>query len=156
MAVFTEGRIDDGLQHLQQRLLDQPIRHRRDAQLPLAPVRLRNQHPSYRLRPVSPRQQRLSDLRPLRPQHQRGLLDVEPVRSRCTLVGLDPLPRPLQVLSRQRSLQQEASSRLRRCRPCALVFTRRAAGFVTGELTPGFTRRFPLPPGSPRHLTHGL
>jgi len=32
----------------------------------------------------------------------------------------------------------------------------RAFGFVAGSFTPGFTVRFPHPPASLRHLTHGL
>jgi hypothetical protein len=52
--VLTEGGIKLRLQHLQQRLLDQPIRHRRDAKLALASVRLRDRYPSYRLWPVRP------------------------------------------------------------------------------------------------------
>jgi hypothetical protein len=36
VAVFAEGGINLGLQHLQQCLLDQPIQHRGDAQLALA------------------------------------------------------------------------------------------------------------------------
>jgi hypothetical protein len=52
VAVLAEGRIKNGLQHLQQRLLDQTIRHRRDAELALAAVRLGNRHPSHRTGPV--------------------------------------------------------------------------------------------------------
>lgn len=54
VAVLTEGRIKQRLQHLQQRLLDQPIRHRGDAQLALATVRFRDHYPAYRTRPVYP------------------------------------------------------------------------------------------------------
>ncbi len=42
VAVLAEGGIKLRLQHLQQRLLDQPIRHRRDAELALTSVRLRD------------------------------------------------------------------------------------------------------------------
>src|SRR5213593_586320 len=52
VAVLAEGRIKNGLQHLQQRLLDQTIRHRRDAELTLAALWLGNRHPSYRTGPV--------------------------------------------------------------------------------------------------------
>jgi len=48
VAVLAEGRIKDRLQHLQQSLLDQAIRHRRDAELTLATARLRDRHPTYR------------------------------------------------------------------------------------------------------------
>jgi hypothetical protein len=54
IAMLAERRIEPRLQHLQQRLLDQPIGHRRDAKLALASVRLRNRYPSYRTGPVRP------------------------------------------------------------------------------------------------------
>ena len=56
--------VQHGLQHLPQRLLDQPIHHRRDAQLALRSVRLRDHHPPYRTRPVRPLQQLFSHARP--------------------------------------------------------------------------------------------
>ncbi len=37
VGVLAEVRVQERLQHLQQRLLDQAIRHRRDAELALAP-----------------------------------------------------------------------------------------------------------------------
>ena len=42
VAVLAEGRIKNGLQHLQQRLLDQTIRHRRHGsfELHIGPVSL--------------------------------------------------------------------------------------------------------------------
>jgi hypothetical protein len=156
VAVFAEGGVDQGLQHLQQCLLDQPIQHRGDAQLALAPVRFGNHHLAHRLGPVRARQQRLARLRPTRAQQLGGLLDVESVHPGRALVGLDALPRRLQVLSRQRRFQQGASPRLRPCRPCARVLMGRAAGFVADEITHGFTVRYAHPPGSLRHLTHGL
>ena len=52
VAVVAEAGVDLRLQHLQQCLLDQPIHHRRDAQLALVPIRLGNHHPGYRARPV--------------------------------------------------------------------------------------------------------
>jgi hypothetical protein len=42
VAVFAKARIDQGLQHLQQCLLNQPICHRGDAQFALGAVRLGN------------------------------------------------------------------------------------------------------------------
>ena len=54
IAVLAEGWIKHRLQHLQQRLLDEPILYRRDAKFALASVRLRNHDPSHRLRPVGP------------------------------------------------------------------------------------------------------
>jgi site-specific DNA recombinase len=106
VAVLAEGGIEQRLQHLQQRLLDQPIRHRRDAQLALAPVRLRNPHPSYRSRPVRPPQQTVTDVGPGGLEVLASLFDVQTVHPRRPLVGFDPLPGPLQVLSRQRRCEQ--------------------------------------------------
>ena len=144
---WLKEEVHQGLQHLQQCLLDQSIQHRGNAQLALAPVRLGNHHLAHRLRPVRARQQRLTGLRPGRAQPLGRLLDVEPVHPRRAFVGLDPLPRRLQVLSRQRRLQQGACPRLRPCRPCARVLMGRAAGFVTGRIAPGFTVRYAHPPG---------
>jgi hypothetical protein len=157
VAVFAEGGVDQGLQHLQQRLLDQPIQHRRDAQLALAPVRFGNHHPSHRLGPVRARQQRLAGLRPTRAQQLGRVLDVEPVHSSRALVGLDTLPRRLlRSLSSAPPPAGCQPPHLRPCQPCARVLMGRAAGFVTGSFTPGFTVRYPHPPGLLRHLTHGL
>ncbi len=85
-----------------------------------------------------------------------GLLDVESVRPGCALVGLDTLPCRLQVLSRQRTLQQATCARCRLCQPCVRVLMQRTSGFVTGSLWPGFTAPPPRPPGLPRLLTHDL
>ncbi len=64
MAVFAEGGIDQRLQHLQC-LLDQPICHRRDAQLALGTVRLGNQYLGSRftLHASFPRSVALTQLR---------------------------------------------------------------------------------------------
>ena len=43
-------------------------------------------------------------------QHMGGLLNVEPVHPGCAFVGFDPFPCRLQVLSRQRHLQQATSA----------------------------------------------
>ena len=102
VAVLAEGGIKERLQHLQQRLLDQTIRHRRDAELALAALGLGDRHPSHRTGPVRPRQQLLADRRPRRAQMRGGLVNVQTVHAGYAFVGSHPLPRPLQVLSRQR------------------------------------------------------
>ena len=81
---------------------------------------------------------------------------LEAVHPGCNFVGLDPFPCHLQVLSRQRFLQQATGARLGFCRPCVRVFMQRTSGFVTGSLLPGYTVPPPCPPGLPRHLTHDL
>src|SRR5260370_16679021 len=100
VAVLAEGRIKNGLQHLQQRLLDQTIRHRRDAKLTLAAVRLGDRHPSYRTGPVRPRQQLLADRRPRRTQTRDGLVKVQTVPPSCPFVAPHPLERAFHFLSR--------------------------------------------------------
>jgi len=52
-----------------------------------------------------------------------------------------------QVLSRQHRFQQTTRARLRLCQPWARVFKERAAGFVAGEITLGFTVHYAHPPG---------
>ena len=81
VAVLAEGGIKNGLQHLQQRLLDQTIRHRRDAKLALASLGLGDRHPSYRTGPVRPRQQLFADRRPLRAQLRGGLVNVQTIHT---------------------------------------------------------------------------
>src|SRR5215472_13654176 len=54
VAVPTESWIKHRLQHLQQSLLDQSIRDRRDAELALPSIRFRDRYPSYRFWPVHP------------------------------------------------------------------------------------------------------
>ena len=53
VAVFAEGGINLGLQHLQQCLLDQAIEYRGNAQLALAPIGFGNHHLAYRTGPVT-------------------------------------------------------------------------------------------------------
>ena len=72
------------------------------------------------------------------------------------MIILGPLPRQLQVLSRQRRLQQATCARHLLCRPCVRVFMQRTSGFVTDSLWPGFTRPPFCPPRLPRLLTHDL
>ena len=134
MAVFAQGRVDQGLQHLQKCLLDQPIYHRRDAQLALAAVRLGNHHFAYRTGRVASCPQRLTNVRPARLQQVGGLLDIESIHSSTTTIGLDPLPRSLQVLSRQRRLQQATCARKLLCRPSIRVLMQRTSDFVAGSV----------------------
>lgn len=52
VAVFTEGGIEQRLQDLQQRLLDQSVGNRRDTQLAFTAVGFGNHHSPYRTGPV--------------------------------------------------------------------------------------------------------
>jgi len=58
--MVAEGGIYQGLQHLQQCLLDESIQRRRDTQLALASIRLGDHHPSHRTWPVRTCQQATS------------------------------------------------------------------------------------------------
>ena len=85
-----------------------------------------------------------------------GLLNIEPIHPGCAFVGFDSLPGLLQVFSLQRLLQYERWLLLRwRC-SCVLGVMARAAGFVAGKITPGFTVRYAYPPSRSWHLTHYL
>src|SRR6202035_1757611 len=95
VAMLAEGGIKDRLQYLQHRLLDERIRHRRDAELALAALWLGDRHPSHRTGPVRPRPQLLADRGPLRAQERRGLVNVQTIRTGYAFVGPNPLPRPL-------------------------------------------------------------
>jgi site-specific DNA recombinase len=57
VAVFGERRVPSALQHLHDRLLDQSIQHRRNAQLAHPSVRLLDLYSPHRLRLVGPAQQ---------------------------------------------------------------------------------------------------
>jgi hypothetical protein len=61
IAVLTERRVPPVLQHLHDRLLDEPVQHRRNAQLAHPTIRLGDFHPPDRLRLVDPAQQLLSN-----------------------------------------------------------------------------------------------
>ena len=145
VAVLAEGRIKDRLQHLQQRLLDQPIRHRRDAKLALASVRLRDRYPSHRLWPVRPLQQLLADRGPLGAQPLGRLVDVQSVDTRRALVGPHPLPCLLHVLSGQNCRSAVPA-------PCPPLHDA-GSGFVAGSVRQGFTLPLAGPPRLRGHLT---
>jgi hypothetical protein len=68
VAMVRKAPVDSRLQHLQDRLLDEPIEHRRDAELAHPSAALRDFPPEHLLRHVPPREQLLADSRPLLPQ----------------------------------------------------------------------------------------
>ena len=76
------------------------------SRLALAALGLGDRHPSHRTGPVRPRQQLLADRRPRGAQMRGGLVNVQTIHTGDALVGPHPLPRPLQVLSRQRRQKQ--------------------------------------------------
>ena len=148
VAVFTEARINHRLQYLQQCLLDQSVRYRRDAQLALPTSRLRNHDPSYRTGPVCPLQQCFADSRPFGLELPGCLVDVQTIHTGRSPIGLHPPPCPLHVGSFQNCIEQ----------PCSCVFgvMSRAAGFITTCAPRGFTPTHCMSPHSCRLLMHGL
>ena len=81
-----------------QRLLDQPIHHRRNAQRAHPALRLRDVHAAHRPRLIPPRQQ-LARIRSASVVSDESLSSatVEPIHARRTLVLNHPLIRELQV-----------------------------------------------------------
>ena len=145
VAVLTEGWIKDRLQHLKQRLLNQTIRHRRDAKLALASIWLWDRYPTHRLRPVRALQQLFPDCGPFTAQPVGSLVDIQSVDSGRALVGPHPFPCLLHVLSCQCCSEQP--------RPCALRFMTRAPGFVAAWIGQGCTLPCSRPLRRSGHLT---
>src|SRR5215471_5081237 len=91
VAVFREGWVPSALQYLHYRLLDKSIQHRRDAELSHPAVRLRDFHPSHRLRLIGSAQQ-LSPYRgPVLLEVAREIADAHPVDPRAPFVCFDSL-----------------------------------------------------------------
>ena len=149
VAVLAEGRIKNRLQHLQQRLLDQPIRHRRDAKLALASLRLRDRYPPHRhWAGTSPttvvpgsRATPCADARPSGrcPDRPRRLRPCWPV--------------PVSTPAAGSLLSAPPPAALALCSPDSC---RGRAGFVAARATRGFTASYSRPPRSRGHLTHCL
>ena len=88
VARIREAGLEDRLQHLMQRLLDQSIHHRRYPQRP-HPALASGSPPSHRLRQVTARQQLRFDCRPVLLQ-----LVFELAPPRCHRLPLRPCSRP--------------------------------------------------------------
>jgi hypothetical protein len=106
VAVLAKGGVKDRLQYLQQCLLDQTIHNRRDTELTLATIGLWDRYPSHRTWPVRPLQNLLANDRPRVYQFAGRLINIQTVHACCTFIGSHSLERFLQVLSRQRCMQQ--------------------------------------------------
>ena len=107
VAVPTERRVEPRLQHLQDGLLDEPVQHGRNPQLPDPSPTLRYLLPSYRLRLVGPRQQPLSDLPPVPAQVLWQLLHAHPVDARTALILPHAFQRSYEVGTPDHLLHQE-------------------------------------------------
>jgi len=103
---------------------------------------------THRTGPVRPCQQLPSYPRPRGHQMTRGLINIQTVDARRSLVGTDTLERLPQVICRQRCSQQRCSY--------APVGTSRAARFVTESFRQGFTLPHGPPPRHRGHLTQYL
>ena len=148
-----EGRIDQRLQDLQQGLLDQPIRHRRDPQFPHPATRLGDLHPAHRLGPVTSRLQFLSDARPLGLERLPRLRNRQPIDPRTATIGLDPFPGRNQVRSREHLRQQVASPQAFGClarQPC-FITPRGRHGFTVPTLGSPRLPRLLMPCTTKRH-----
>jgi hypothetical protein len=75
VAVLAECRVSLRLEPLQNRLLDHAIDYGWDAKVARSAGRLRDLHPTYRLRLIAPLEQLIFDLRPARFKDARQLLD---------------------------------------------------------------------------------
>lgn len=139
-AVFGERRIKQRLQDLQQRLLDQPVGHRRYRQFPHAATRLGNLHAPQRLRPVMSRLQFFIYPGPPGFQVFRRGVDGQSIHPSTAAIGLEAFPRQHQVRSRECLREQTIS-------PQAFEFVSRQLCFIASDIRQGFT----LPSfGSPR------
>src|SRR6266446_7724719 len=79
VAVLAEGRVPLRLEPLQDRLLDHAIDHGWNAEVARRAGRLRDLHPTYRLRLVAPLEPLFFDLRPARFEDTRQPFDGDPV-----------------------------------------------------------------------------
>src|SRR5246127_2443455 len=84
--MLAECRVPLRLEPLQNRLLDHAIDHGWNAEVARPAGRLRDLHPTYRLRLVAPLEQLIFDLRPARLKDARHLFDGDAVDAGCSLV----------------------------------------------------------------------
>ena len=109
VAGIREGRVQQRFQHLQDRLLHQPVHHRRDAQLSHPAAGLGDFHPAHRLRLIRSVQQRCDQLIPVPDQPGEQAADGHPVHARRAFVCHHAAIRSVQVLSVGHLLHQVRS-----------------------------------------------
>jgi hypothetical protein len=134
VAVRAERRVDERLQHLQQRLLDQPVHHGRYPQLAHSATRFRDAHAAHRRRPVAAVEQSLTDVGPRLLEIVPRVLYRASIDASTSLVGLDAFPRRRHVLSGQRLPEQVIDPAVRLCIPRRRCFI--AHGFWRGFTAP--------------------
>jgi len=87
IAVLAECRVPPRLKPLEDRLLDHAIDNGWNAEVARPAGRLRDLHPTHRLRLVAPPEQLIFDLRPARFEDTRQPFDGDPVDARRALVA---------------------------------------------------------------------
>ena len=92
-------------------LLDDAVYDRWDSQLSYTAVRFWDFLPPHRLRLVFAASDLVKKFLPVFPQPRQGVLHRHSVDARCSLVGLYPLVRPVQIISAQYALQQVCTVR---------------------------------------------
>jgi site-specific DNA recombinase len=87
VAVLAERRVPQRLELLENRLLDHAINRGWNAKVARPAGRLRDGHPTHRLRLVAPLAQLSFDFRPARLENSRQLFDGDPINARRSLVA---------------------------------------------------------------------
>ena len=113
VAVLAEGGVQNWLQHLQQCLLDQPIRQRRNTECPHPALRLGDVHPTNCLRDVRPRQQLGLDRWPVLLKVGFERQPVDPIDPGCALVPYHSLIRRPKVAAFAHGFHQSFRFRFR-------------------------------------------
>jgi hypothetical protein len=135
-AVLGERRVPFCLQHLQNRLLDEAVEHRRNAERPCAARRLRYLHTPHRLRPVSALKQLSPDRGPVLFQVRGQGIDTHIVDTGGSLVALHLRQRLPQIVSLDNHFHRRPMGRL------AFDFDVRRPGFGPFHAgASGFTHR---------------
>jgi hypothetical protein len=145
VAVLAERRVDERLQHLQQRLLDQSVHGCGYPELASPAPRLWYAHAAHRLGPVAAVEQPGSDVGPRLLEIFARVLHRASVDAGTSLIGLHAFPRAGHILSGQRLPKQVVCPPVRLC-------TSRQYGFITHGFRRDFTASRPRASRSPRLL----
>src|SRR5229473_2178773 len=138
IAAHAERPVPFALQHLQYRLLDEAVEHRRDAEGTYAPGRLRDFDPPHWLRSVGAVEQPGANRRPVLLQVRRQFCDGHAVDPRRPLVALHLCQCLLQIVARDNRLHQPPDTP-RQGRRALHAGPRHAAFGPSGPAIRGFT-----------------
>lgn len=136
------------MQHLQDRLLDEPIEHCGNPKFSDSTIALGDLLPSHRLRLVAPREQLLAHSLPVLHQVRRKLLHRHPIDSGTAFVLLHSFQRCLRVDPLDHRFHQAVVS-------WASVSACRRRGFTAPLAMGGFTPCLQRKPQLPGLLVHG-